>query len=405
MSYPYKMCSDASKGKRGYRMGDIRMSQKEFKHYRLGIEVLEGKMSIMEFSLQIGKSYRQSQRIIQKIKTSDTLGVFHGNSGRIPHNKTSLEIELKIIDLLKNQYRNFNLTHFNEMAVKYHGIKIKKDALHTIARRHGLVKNPKRRGRRSHRPRARLAREGMMIQFDGSQHVWFGDVKTDLIGGIDDATGKVVGCEFFFGETSNHSMKVIREIIDQNGLPESFYMDQAGIYGKVDIEWESQISRAFEQTGIRLILAGSSQAKGRIERLWRTFQDRLIAELQLHEITDIGEANTFLKNKFIPAYNLQFSVPAEEKKLANRKNVFGDLDLIFCKKIQRKIMSGNVFSWDNVTWIIDSNNDYSGREININTHISGANSFDFMGRKIRCKVLMRKPLHDYGNKSKIRRVG
>ena len=369
-------------------MGYIQMSQKEFKHYRLAIDVLEGKMSIIDFSLQVGKSYRQSQRIIQKVKTSDNLGVFHGNSGRIPYNKTPIETELKIIDLLKNKYRNFNLTHFNEMAKKHEGINIEKDALHSIAKRHGLVKNPKRRGRRSHRPRARLEREGMMIQFDGSQHVWFGNIKTDLIGGIDDATGKVLACEFFFGETSNHSMKVIREIIDKNGLPESFYMDQAGIYGKVDIEWESQISRAFDQTGIRLILAGSSQAKGRIERLWRTFQDRLIAELELHDITEITEANQFLKAVFIPAYNLQFSVLAEDEKSAFRKNIFGNLDLIFCKKIQRKIMSGNVFSWENVTWIVDATKDYSGREININTHLNGTNSFDIMGRKINCKVFI-----------------
>ena len=102
-------------------MGTIQMSQREFKHYRLAIEVLEGKMSIGELSLQIGKSYRQTQRIVQKVRTSDTLGVFHGNSGRVPHNKTSIETEIKIIDLLRNQYRNFNLTHFNEMAIKYHG--------------------------------------------------------------------------------------------------------------------------------------------------------------------------------------------------------------------------------------------------------------------------------------------
>lgn len=380
------------------------MSTKEFKHYRLAVEVLEGKMTVTDFALQIGKSYRQSQRIIHKVRTTDTMGVFHGNCGKIPHNKTPVDVEMKIIDLLKNRYRNFNLTHFNEMAKKYEGLEIKKDALHTIARRHGLVKSPKRRGRRSHRPRARLAREGMMIQFDGSQHMWFGDIKTDLIGGIDDATGKVLAGEFFFGETSNHSMTVIREIIDKNGLPESFYMDQAGIYGKIDIEWESQISRAFEQTGIRLILASSSQAKGRIERLWRTFQDRLIAELALHGITEIKEANEFLKNNFIPAYNLQFSVPAEEKMTAYRKNIFGDLDLIFCKKVRRKIMSGNVFSWENVTWVVDATKDYSGREININTHLNGANSFDFMGRKINCKIVIKTRLQDYGNKSKIRKV-
>ena len=244
-----------------------------------------------------------------------------------------------------------------------------------------------------------------MIQFDGSDHVWFGDIRCDLIGGIDDATGKVVGCEFFFGETSNNCLKVIREIVDTHGLPESFYMDQAGIFGKVDREWESQISRAFDQTGIRLIIAGSSQAKGRIERLWRTFQDRLIAELSFHGIKTIVDANWFLKKHFIPAYNLQFSVEAEEQDSAYRKNVFGNLDIIFCKKLQRKVMCGNVFSWDNVTWVIDEVKSYAGREINVNMHLNGDYSFDIMGRKVHCKVSDRKRLNDYGDKSKLRKFG
>jgi hypothetical protein len=315
-----------------------------------------------------------------------------------------LETELLVLDLLKNKYLNFNLTHFLEKASVYEKLVIKKDALHVIARRHGLVKNPKRRGRRSHKPRPRLSREGMMIQFDGSDHVWFGNIRCDLIGGIDDATGKVVGAEFFFGETSRNCMKVIREIIDKHGLPESFYMDQAGAFGKIESEQESQIARAFDQVGIRLILANSPQAKGKIERLWRTFQDRLIAELAFQGITTIEEANAFLKDHFIPSYNLQFGVEAEDSESAYRKNVFGNLDLIFCKKIQRKVMNGNVFSWDNVTWVIDDEKSYSGREININTHLNGSYSFDIMGRKILCKVSARKRLNDYGDRSKLRKT-
>ena len=386
-------------------MGTIHMSHKNLKFYRLGMDVIEGKLTIVDFAIQIGKSYRQAQRIIKKIQDKDALGVLHGNTGREPHNKTPLETELLVLDLLKNKYLDFNLTHFLEKASKFDKLVIKKDALHVIARRHGLVKNPKRRGRRSHKSRPRLAREGMMIQFDGSEHVWFGDVKCDLIGGIDDATGKVVGAEFFFGETSLNCMKVIREIIDTYGLPESFYMDQAGAFGKVDGEQESQIGRAFDQTGIRLILASSLQAKGKIERLWRTFQDRLIAKLAIQGITTIEEANSFLKEHFVPSYNLQFGAEAEELNPAYRRNVFGNLDLIFCKKIQRKIMSGNIFSWENITWVIDDMKSYSGREININTHLDGSYSFDIMGRKIHCKVLARKRLNDYGDRSKLRKSG
>ncbi len=384
-------------------MEKILMSQKELKHYRLAMDVIEGKLSIKGFSIQINKSYRQSQRIVKRIREKGSLGALHGNTSRIPHNKTSIELENQIVDLLKNKYKNFNLTHFREKLNEFENIDIKKDALHSIARRHGLVKHPKRRCRRSYKPRPRLPREGMMIQFDGSNHVWFGEERTDLIAGIDDATGIVVAGEFFYGETSNHSLKVIREIIDNYGLPESFYMDEASIYGKKEREWESQISRAFEQTGIQLILAGSSQAKGRIERLWRTFQDRLVAELEFYDFNTIEEANKFLKEEFIPAYNLQFSVSAEEAEKSYRKNVFGDLDIIFCKKLRRKVMVGNVFSWDNVTWVIDEVKCYYGREINVNIHLDGNYSFDIMGRKVQCKVSNRKRLSDYGDKSKLKK--
>jgi len=384
-------------------MGKITMSQKELKYYRLAMEVIEGKLTIISFSQQINKSYRQAQRIIKKVKEKGTLGVLHGNTNRAPHNKTPLELEEKLVDLLRNKYINFNLTHFKEKLHELENIEIKKDALHVIAKKHGLVKHPKRRGRRCHKPRPRLAKEGMMIQFDGSDHVWFGEGRTDLIGGIDDATGIVVAAEFFHGETSNNSLKVIREIVDNYGLPESFYMDQAGIYGKKDREWESQISRAFDQTGIQLILAGSSQAKGRIERLWRTFQDRLVAELAFYKITEFDEANEYLKEVFIPAYNLKFSVKAEDNEKAYRKNVFGDLEIIFCKKIRRKIMVGNVFSWENVTWILDEKKCFYGRELNINIHLNGSHSFDVMGRKVHCKVSNRKKISDYGNKSKLRK--
>lgn len=379
------------------------MSHKEIKYHRLAMQVIEGKLTIVDFAIQIDKSYRQAQRIINKVKTKGVIGVLHGNSGKVPHNKTPHDLELKIIDLLKFKYRDFNLTHFREKLESDEDIKIKKDALHTMARRQNLVKNPKRRGRRCHKPRPRLPSEGMMIQFDGSNHLWFGDIKTDLIAGIDDATGTVVAAEFFYGESSNNSLKVIRDIVDSYGIPESFYMDQASIYGKVDREWESQISRAFDQTGIRLIIAGSSQAKGRIERLWRTFQDRLIAELSLNKINDFDEANRYLKEVFLPGYNLKFSVEAESIEKSYRKNVFGNLDIIFCKKIRRKIMVGNVFSWDNVTWVVDEKSSYYGREININIHLDGGYSFDIMGKKVVCKVFKKKRLTDYGDKSKLKK--
>jgi hypothetical protein len=100
-------------------MEKIQMSQSELKAYRLGMDVIEGKLTIADYAIQINKSYRQARRIIQKIKKDDVLGVLHGNTGKEPHNKTPLETELLVLDLLKNKYINFNLTHFLEKASKY----------------------------------------------------------------------------------------------------------------------------------------------------------------------------------------------------------------------------------------------------------------------------------------------
>jgi transposase-like protein len=378
----------------------VSMEAKELKTYRLALKVLDGKLTIKEFSELIGKSYRQSQRIIKSVKEKDYFGVIHGNRGRSPVNKTSDSVEGQIKDWLDYKYNGFNITHFIEMVKSTEQYKElpKKSTVHAIAKKHGLVKNPRRAKRRSFKPRARMPSKGMLIQLDGSEHVWFGDHKSDLIAAIDDATGEILSAEFFYGEKSLHSMKVIKKLVDNYGLPEAFYMDQAGIYGKLDRDWESQISRAFDQVGIRLILASSPQAKGRVERLFRTLQDRLIAEMSFYDIKTLDEANEFLKG-FIKRFNNQFGVPAQEDP-SFRKNVFGDLNLIFCKKETRKIYTGNIFSYEAVTWLIDKKACYRGRYMNINTHVDGSQSFDIMGKKMYPRPV--KTMRVYRNK---RRVG
>lgn len=380
-------------------MDRISMDANQLKVYRLSYEVLSGKLSLKDFSILINKSYRQSQRIIKRVEQNDFLGVFHGNLGKPPKNKKPDKLEALIIDLLTYKYNGFNLAHFKEKLESIEHVKISRSTLYRIAKKHELIKATRRCKRRSFKPRPRMVREGMLVQFDGSEHVWFGEVKTDLIAAIDDATGKILAAEFFYGEKSMHSLKVIKEVIDNNGLPEAFYMDQAGIYGKIDQEWDSQIARAFAQLNIRLILASSPQAKGRVERLFRTLQDRLIAELKLHSIRTIEEANKFLKKRFIPEFNKLFGVEPVETEAAYRKNVFGNLEMILCKKEYRKIGVGNVFSYESVTWLIDDKRCFRGREVNINTHLDGRQSFDIMGKEIKAKPIKSSRIYGHNKRA------
>lgn len=364
-------------------MGGVYMSSKDQEVYRLCQEVVYGKLSIKELSILISKSYRQCQRLIKKVRNKGMLGVKHGNFGKVPHNKTPSGIEEDIKSLLKNDYYDFNLTHFKEMLLEKEGIVVGKNIIHRIARINGLVKNPKRRSsKKIHKPRARLPHFGMLVQFDGSVHPWFNNIICDLIGGLDDATGKILALEFFHGETSLNCMKVMKEITSNYGVPAMYYLDGAGYFGKVDRDVETQIGRALEQLGSKALIAGSSQAKGKIERLWETLQDRLVAELRFYQITTIDEANKFLKGEFIPRFNEQFSVPPREKENYFKSASEVHLDNIFCRKMKRKISLVNSFSFEGETYIVDEKENYRFRSININTHIDGSRSYDICGRPV-----------------------
>lgn len=365
-------------------MGEIVMSIKDQKVYEQAIQVICKRLTIVEFSQLNNKSYRQARRIVKKVREQGMRGVKHGNIGKIPHNKTSDEDEMDILALLKGDYNDFNLTHFKEMIEVHEGIKSGKNIIHRIARKNNLVKRPKRKqGKKAYKPRPRMPQEGMLIQFDGSEHEWFGNFKSDLLGGIDDATGTVVGAEFFIGETSLHCMKVMKDIIEDKGIPHAFYLDKAGAFGKDDRDQSStQIGRALNELGSDIILANSPQAKGKIERLWNTFQDRLIAELKFYKIFSMPRANKFLQEDFIPRFNEQFGYPAREKTPAYIKTE-KDLDSIFCVKDHRKISNGNTFSLEGTQYIVNEERSYKFRTININQHIDGSRSFDIMGKVVK----------------------
>lgn len=372
-------------------MDGILMSKIEIKTFRLAMNVIENRLSIRELSFLIQKSYRQAQRIVERVRKLGELGVIHGNCSKSPVNKVDQTLLHQIHLLHKTKYHDFNLTHFLELLRQDEGINIKYSTLYRYSKSRGMIKNPKRRSKRKFSTRPRLAKEGMLIQFDGSEHLWFGGFKSDLIAGIDDATGKIIAAEFFIGETSQHSMKVIKDIIMSKGVPEAFYVDEAAIYGKIEKDWQSQIKRVLKEVNSRLIIATTPQAKGRVERLFRTLQDRLIAELRLRDIKTIPAANNYLWEVFIPNFNKSFGVEARVQESAYTPIVKEyNYDLIFCSKQKRKITAGNTFSYQSSTYIIKTAKDYAYRTVNINHHYDGTISFDIMGKLIPVEIFKSK---------------
>lgn len=173
-------------------------------------------------------------------------------------------------------------------------------------------------------------------------------------------------------------------------MPNALYTDEAAIYGKIDKDWQSQIKRALEELNCKLVIATSPQAKGRVERLFRTLQDRLIAELSLAGIKTVPRANIFLKEIFIPKFNKSFSIEARSSESAFSDAKDTELDLILCRKISRKITPGNTFSLDSTIYSLSEKKDYRYRTININTHCDGSSSYDINGKKVEVQLFKRK---------------
>ncbi len=354
------------------------MSKVEIDRYSLILNVLDGRLSISEFSVLIQKSYRQSQRIIKRASLLGAYGVKRKESISLPHNKTSHLLKEQVVDLLRTKYRHYNLTHFRESLYENEGIKIGKNILYRWAKEYALIKYPKRRkGPKLLHMRPRMSQEGMMIQLDGSLHVWYGKLTSTLIAGIDDATSKILWAEFFDSENSVNCLSVMRSITEKYGIANCYYVDQAGHFGKINEEQTStQVGRALSELGVKLILATRPESKGRVERLFRTLQDRLIAELNRNCILTKEEANNFLKTLFIPRFNTRFGhEPRVKASSFCEPPSSSKLDKIFCLKFERTVTKTNLISFDAKRYMIQGHQSFANRSVTVRVSINGKIDF------------------------------
>jgi hypothetical protein len=367
--------------------GCVVMTSKDQKKYSQILDVIEGRLSLTEFSVLSGKSYRQCQRTVSAVKKDGMKGFHHGNRNRVPVNKSCKILKRDVLQLMKQKYFDFNLTHFAEKLHICEGIQVKRETLRVWAHEVGTPKiSRRRRSKKIHQLRPRMPRSGMLIQFDGSDHDWFSGngPRAVLIGGIDDATGEVLHLEFFPAEDTFSCLKVIREITGKYGVAEAYYLDQAGHFGKINADQDTtQVGRALAELGMKAILATTPQAKGRVERLWGTLQDRLVAELRLHGINRMPQANEFIKNEFLAAYNAQFSVAPRNPETAFKPVPEGkNLKDIFCIKETRKISGSQSFSYGCEMHLVEKTQDYRFRTVHILSYEDGKVEFEIHGRKV-----------------------
>ncbi len=345
-------------------------------------KVLKGERSMTEAAQAVGLSERQLWRLHSAFERGGAAGLVHGNRGRPSARRLDEALRKRVVELARTTYAGLNDTHLSELLAEREGILISRVSLRRMLRAAGLPSKRRRRSPRYHGRRERMPAEGMLLQLDGSRHDWLEErgPRLSLAAAIDDATSRVLAATFREQAHAAGYLVILRAIVERHGLPGAVYRDRHGIFeapstrhtdGR-DGGLPSQVGRALAELGIRSIAAGSPQAKGRIERLWGTFQDRLVAELRLAGIVEREAAEAFLPG-FLERHNARFAVPPLDERpdwLAVPAEL--RLDHVFVLKYRRKVtkdhtihLAGGVLRLPRARFA------YSGRTVEVHLRLDG----------------------------------
>lgn len=334
--------------------GTIAVSKADQFRWRIIEDYRAGRVSRREAATLLNVTEKTVQRLAKRCREKGLIGLKHGNFQRKPKNATFEEVKALCLELASKTYYDFNITHCLEMLRSRHGIEVSYSVFRRWCVAEGIGKRKRRRTSKARVYRERMGNEGLLLQMDGSHHKWNGSDEWVLIAAIDDATSEIAHAQMFKSEDTINCMTVLRRIIEIKGVPEALYVDRAGWFGGMKRQYFSQFVRACDELEIRVIYANSPQAKGRIERTWRTFQDRLIPELRLHEIKALAAANEYIQKEFIPNYweRQNTVVPRLEQSRYRRLNPQENLDNIFCMKHLRKVRNDHTIFYNNVNYRI-----------------------------------------------------
>jgi transposase len=312
--------------------------------------ILAGEITATEASAQLGISIRSVRRLLARYRAPDGVtGLVHGNAGRPPVNRLDPATRARLVELALTTYAGVNRAHLADLLAEREGITVSARTLRRVLADAGLpaVRTRRPRGHRSRRER--MSQAGLLVQVDGSRHDWLegrGPWLT-LVGGIDDATGVVTGGIFREQEDAAGYLDVLTQTALAHGLPVGLYSDRHGIFWKgrqtvptlaeqfAGRRSTTQFGRALEAAGIAWIAARSPQAKGRVERLWRTLQDRLTSELRLAGAASLEEANAVLA-RYVPRHNDWFAVPARDAEPVWRP-LDRPVEALFCFRHARRL--------------------------------------------------------------------
>jgi transposase len=305
-------------------MGHLTMSSKEAPRPGLVKAALAGNVTNAQAAKGLGLSVRQFRRLKAAFRRAGVQGLLHGNRGRPSPRRLGEEDRRRIVALINTRYAGLNDCHLTEKLRECEGLQVCREVVRQLRRAAGIAPIHRRRAPRHRARRLRAAREGALVLIDGSEFAWLGAAPPlqTLLGAIDDATGKILALHFRPHEDLHGYASLLHTLVETYGLPLSLYGDRLAVFVRNDRHWSleeqlagrqqpTQFGQMLEELAIGFIAAGSPEAKGRIERLWRTLQDRLVAELRLRGLTTREAAEAFLP-EFIADYNRRFALPSRE---------------------------------------------------------------------------------------------
>ena len=314
--------------------GILIMSQKELDRLQIIKKIESKELGVDQGARLIGISPRQTYRVLKKIKEEGSKGIIHKLRGKNSNRGYSEELKKQVIRIYRSRYSDYGPTLFSEQLVETHKISVDHETIRRWLRAKAITTSMRKK--RPHRKkRERRSCFGEMLQFDGSHHDWFEGRGAEccLLNCVDDSTGRLY-LKFAVSENTQDVLKTLWEYVNNYGIPRSIYTDKYSVYkaeGKL-----TDFGRAMKQLSVETIFANSPQAKGRVERVNRTLQDRLIKALRREGISNIAEANKYVQKKFIKEYESRFAINSDVPNV-HRITTGYDLKNIFCYKTSRQV--------------------------------------------------------------------
>lgn len=337
----------------------------------------ESKITIEEAARMLCMSERNLRRHIERYEEEGLDGLNDKRLAKAAHNAAPVDEVFALSELYNSRYRGYSSAHFYDKYKRHHAGDRSYNWVRLTLQKQSLVSKSKKKGAH-HRKRLRQPMPGMMIHQDASTHQWIEGVYWDLVVTMDDATNEIYSAFFVDEEGTWSSFRGVKEVIESKGLFSSFYTDRGSHYWitdkagkKVNKTVLTQFGRGMKQLGIEMIAAYSPEARGRSERMFGTLQGRLPLELKSAGITNIDDANRFLKQVFLPEFNQRFCVPAQIARNAFIPWKPGNIELndILCIQDQRIVGNDNTISYKGKTLQIPKDEiRYSYRKTKVKVH-------------------------------------